>query len=206
MLLANPISKTSNCARPIFFAFSNEQPSSRLNKRDEALAAWVLAARLLASTTQFCCRRSDLGIAPIAPAIGSSIRFDSSVHRRPRASGRGPHPRTTSCLNSISPHSRPPPQASPSHCLQTPLSGTAYQTGFPRTRLLSTQLLASQWSSPAPASTTTHRTTRCVIQYCSHLLHLELRDPSCALTALRAPACYASFMRIRLLTTRVNHV
>lgn len=81
-LLANPNSKTSNCARPIFFAFSNEQPSSRPNKRDEALAAWVLGARLLlASSTQFCCRRSDLDIPPIASAIGSWIRFDSSVHR-----------------------------------------------------------------------------------------------------------------------------
>lgn len=80
-LLANPNSKTSNCARPIFFAFSNEQPSSRPNKKDEALAAWVLGARLLASSTQFCCRRSDLDIPPIASAVGSSIRFDSSVHR-----------------------------------------------------------------------------------------------------------------------------
>lgn len=164
-LLANPNSKTSNCARPIFFASSNKPPSSRLNKRDEALAAWVLAARLLlASSTQFCCRRSDLGIPPIASAIGSSIRFDSSVHRRSRASGTGPHPRTTSCLNSISRHSRPPLQASPSHCLQNPLSGTAYRPGFPRTRPLSTQLLVSQWSSPAPRSIITHPTTRCVIQ------------------------------------------
>lgn len=81
-LLANPNSKTSNCARPIFFASSNEQPSSRPNKRDEALAAWVLGARLLlASSSQFCCRRSDLGVPPIAAAAGPPIRFDSSVHR-----------------------------------------------------------------------------------------------------------------------------